>query len=341
VINLDDTGPVYNNGVIAIWAAATFKHFKVVANNSPATLFGMAPYNNPTTLINYAGGFHVSDITYVGGPGAGYFALISAGITSGLIDNCRITGGAGNAELIFARGPTDAWQTNNTLGGANNIFIEDCTIAGSGYVCDANSNSRLVVRNNTVTGNIKVDGHGVASNSPARSYRNMEVYSNYWTSTIDAWPAIELRGGVNMVFNNKTDYAGTNGAWFFLTDYGYLDAWPNFAYVLQVPPDFYPATDQIGVGKDPKVAGSEPTYVWGNKRNGSVWPRTYKSNGDYTIQTDGAGYPIGSTTIHTTALPLDYYPFNGIAIAGDSHRYYIVSTALSGSTSITIQSPGL
>jgi hypothetical protein len=51
---------------------------------------------------------------------------------------------------------------------------------------------------------------------------------------------------------------------------------PNFGNVYQTP-TYYPIKDQIGVGKDPKVAGSEPTYVWGNKRSTNPWQREFKS----------------------------------------------------------------
>jgi hypothetical protein len=132
----------------------------------------------------------------------------------------------------------------------------------------------MVVRNCTITGAIKVDGHGLASNgSPARGVRNMEVYNNTWTYSSPFWAAIELRGGTNMVFNNTS--AVSNG-WFFLTDYGYLATWPNFGNVYQTPVN-YPITDQIGVSKDPKTAAGEPNYVWGNRAAGSVWPRQTKA----------------------------------------------------------------
>ena len=271
VIRLHDGGPTLTRGVIALWSTITLSDLKIIgAPTRPVTAITSYPYNNTNPGgINYTGGFRVTNVTYEGG-GAAHFVYFQ-GITSGLIDNCRITGNVGNAELIFGRGPTNAWQTNNTIGTEHNLFVEDCTFNGSGYVNDANSNARMVVRYNTITGRIKVDGHGVASNTPARSYRNMEVYGNTWTSTALAWAAIELRGGTFMVFNNQAAYP----AWFFLTDYGYLTTWPNFGNQLQTPVN-YPVTDQVGVGKDPKRAASEPAYLWNNRAAGSVWPRQLK-----------------------------------------------------------------
>ena len=273
VIRLHDGGPTYTRGVIALWSAATIADLKIAgAATRPVTAITSYGYNNTAAGgINYSGGFRVTNVTYEGTTAAGHFIYFGDSITSGVIDNCRLTGRAGNAELIFGRGPTNAWQINHTLGTAQNIFVEDCTFNGAGYVNDANSNARMVVRYNTITGPIKVDGHGVASNTPSRSYRNMEVYGNTWTSTALAWAAIEMRGGTFMVFNNSSTYT----AWFFLTEYGYLATWPNFGNQFQTPVN-YPIKDQVGVGKDPKVAGSEPAYLWNNRAGGTVWPRQLK-----------------------------------------------------------------
>jgi hypothetical protein len=250
-----------SNGVINLLSNITFADVKILGPNS----------GSPAAFGGYGGGFRITNVTYAGGTAGAYFLQVTV---SGLIDNCRITGGSGNSELIFMRGPGNAWQLNNTLGTSNNVFVEDCVFNGTGYVCDANSNAYITVRFCTITGTIKVDGHGVASNTPARSVRNMEVYYNTWTSSdAGGWPAIEMRGGVCRIFNNTN--TGTRGA-FFLTDYGYLSTWPNFGNVYQTP-TYYPIKDQIGVGKDPKVAGSEPTYVWGNKRSANPWQREFKA----------------------------------------------------------------
>jgi hypothetical protein len=227
VITLDDTGPRFaSGGVVALWAAATFKHMKIIGSPvNRVTAFNVSTYGS------FNGGFRISDITYVGGSGSdagAYFVYSDAGVLNGLIDNCRIQGNVDACELIFVRGPTNAWQSANTLGGANNIFVEDCTFSNTGYVCDANSNAHMVVRYCTISGQNKVDGHGVASNSPPRSVRNIEVYGNTWTLTGPGnWPNIELRGGTAMVFNNSSQ-----AGWAFLTDYAYNAAppWPNFGY---------------------------------------------------------------------------------------------------------------
>jgi hypothetical protein len=94
----------------------------------------------------------------------------------------------------------------------------------------------------------------------------MEVYNNVWTSAALYYPAIELRGGTGYVFDNAVPNIPAweaKSVWFFLTDYGYHAQWPNFGMSFQTPLD-YPIADQIGVGQDPKVAGSEPMYLWNN-----------------------------------------------------------------------------
>jgi hypothetical protein len=293
LIRLHERAPVGTRGVIALWSASTLADVKIIGSSvSPTTAITSYGYNNTAPGGGlYTGGFRITNVTFDTNSGAGYFLYFHENLNWGLIDNCRITGRAGNAELIFGRGPNIAWQQDNTLGGDKNVFVEDCTFNGNGYVNDANSNARMVVRYNTINGAIKVDGHGVASNTPARSYRNMEVYGNTWTLVAQAWTAIELRGGTFMVFNNQ---AASNG-WFFLTDYGYLSTWPNFGSQFQTPIN-YPITDQVGVGKDPKVAASEPAYLWNNRAAGAVWPRTPKNvaGGAITLYRTQTGDPNAS-----------------------------------------------
>lgn len=281
VITIDESGPTYTQGVLNLWSTVTLSNMKFIgAQTRPVSPFTTQPYDNrngqaggcATGGILYTGGARITNVTYESRGGAGYF-LYGGGVESFLIDNCRFSATAGNTELIFVRGPSNAWNLDTTLGGPNNIFVEDCTFAGNGYVNDANSNSRMVIRNCTITGPIKVDGHGVASNTPAESVRNMEVYNNRWTYASPFWVAIEARGGVNMIFNNQS---AVNNGRFFLTDYGYLAQWPNFGNQFQTPVN-YPIKGQIGVSKNPRVAGGEPSYVWGNRVGNAVWIRTYKT----------------------------------------------------------------
>jgi hypothetical protein len=255
IINLSETGGQYTNGTIRINAVATVKSMTINgANTAPVCAFSTASKN----------GWRITDIDYNGGTKDAYF--VYAGKVYGVIDNNDITGNVGNAELIFARGPDNSWQTAHSIGGADNVFIENNTFNGKGYVCDINANGRAVIRYNTITGNMKIDGHGVASNTPPRGVRHMEIYNNNWTSPEANITAMEIRGGGGRIFNNTVK---SSSARFHLTDYGYLSAvWGNFGKVCKCPSD-YPVIDQIGMGMD--SGPREPMYLWNNSKGGVLW----------------------------------------------------------------------
>lgn len=244
-IVISETSGTFGSGCISITGGGVLKSLTITG----ASASSKTPISASTTS-----GWRVTDVKY-DQIGSSYFTYV--GNVYGLIDNCTINSNAGTSELIFARGPTDSWQTVDSLGGGNNVFVEDCTFNGPGYVCDANSNARVVVRFCTINGNMKVDGHGLASNTPARGVRHMEVYNNYWTSTSGFWPAIEMRGGSGHVFNNTSDMS-LGSAWFQLREYGSTATWPNFNNTYQTP-DNYPVGDQVGCGKD--IEGAAVTSV--------------------------------------------------------------------------------
>ncbi|HET7535898.1 MAG TPA: hypothetical protein VFJ90_05550 [Candidatus Didemnitutus sp.] len=302
-IPLATTGPTYGNGTISIEAAATVKSFGV---NQSGTA------NTTVFSAVVADGWRITDILYNSGAVRGYFVFAE---TYGLIDSCTINGGGGTDELIFARGHTDSWQTPSSMGTGNAIFIEDCTFNNDGYVCDMNSNARGVIRFCTINGNMKVDGHGVASNTPARSVRHMEVYDNDWKIGPGAYyTAMEIRGGTGMIFDNVADNASSSH-WFFLTDYGYLNIWPNFNNLYQTPAN-YPIKDQIGVGMDPKAAASEPMYVFNNLKAGSLWLRELKD-------VPAAASTAYGSTFYETDL-----------IAADRDFFWQTSTSFNGSSGV-------
>jgi hypothetical protein len=254
-----DSQDYYGNGVITFAAPATVKNLHITATNSAATAFACG-----------ANGWRISGVLCDAAGGA-YFVQTTG---YGLIDRCTFVGYGGSDEMIFCRGPGDSWQTADTLGTTKAVVVEDCLFAGSGYVCDANANARMVVRFCTITGPIKIDGHGKASDTPARGVRQMEVYGNLWTNTKHYWTTVELRGGTGMVFANQV--ANDTDTWFILIEYGSIALWPNFAKVYQTP-THYPVDDQIGVGRDPKAAGSDPMYLWNNTGgSGRILPITWK-----------------------------------------------------------------
>jgi hypothetical protein len=167
----------------------------------------------------------------------------------GLIDHCDITAYDGQTELIYSRGLLDAWDSPSGAGDANAIYIENNTfrgpLSGPGYVCDANANGKMVVRFNTIVGPMKIDGHGLSSNTPYQSCRRIEAYCNTFLYTGTGWTAFELRGGSNYVFRNTGAHA-SNGA-FLMRDYGCVNLNGQFGNVYQTPLN-YPIGYQIGTG---------------------------------------------------------------------------------------------
>jgi hypothetical protein len=257
-------GPGGTNGVIRI-AGGTGT---VVRNFSIIPAQNVSPFS-----ISGASGSRISQINYnpQGASVVAYFAYY--GGVYGTIDNCVITGGAGNNELVFTRGPADSWQTPNSMGTDQTVLIEDTIFGGQGYVCDANSNARMCVRYCDILGNMKVDGHGKASNTPPRGVRQFECYRNHW-SDLWGWYILcsEMRGGTGVFFDNTADHP--LGAAAYFEDYGYQSIWPNLGNVFMTPKN-YPIPDQVGNGMD--GGPREPFYAWNNFVNGKPWARSLKT----------------------------------------------------------------
>lgn len=113
----------------------------------------------------------------------------------------------------------------------------------------------------------------------------MEVYGNLWTGVAGFWTAIHMRGGTGMVFGNVSDNVGGTGVkhpFLVFDEYGSLNTWGNFLSTFQTPTN-YPINDQIGVGMDPKVGGSEPFYIWNNFRGGEDWGMQWSNIPDGAI----------------------------------------------------------
>ena len=117
--------------------------------------------------------------------------------------------------------------------------------------------------------------------------------------------------------------------------------WPNFGNVIQTPFN-YPVDDQIGVGADPKVAGSAPMYLWKNtsSKGSNDWPLAWKNVGNWTLNTETNGTPLGSTNIHIKALGWAYTANNYVSFSGDTNRYLLYANLAGTSTNLIIY-PGL
>jgi len=196
----------------------------------------------------------------------GYFLYVGNSAPYGLVDNNTIIGRHGTNELIFANGPTDSWQPANSIGGADNLFVENNTFSRRGYVCDINNNGRAVFRYNTISGSNKIDFHGRASNS-VRGARHGEIYNNLFTKAAGGNTAIEFRGGGGRIYGNVSYNTDTD---FYLTDYCYTSAaFSGCGGVCKCPTADYPVQDQIGNGKDGEAR--EPLYLWNNSEGGVLW----------------------------------------------------------------------
>lgn len=285
-----------------------------------------------------ADGWRITDIDYNGGNIAGYFMYAS---TYGLVDNNDIEGDHGSAELIYMRGPTDSWQTVSSIGGADNVFIENNTFGGTGYVSDANSNARMVVRYNTITGRMKVDGHGLASNTPAQGVRHMEIYNNHWTdvTTGGSWNAIEFRGGTGRIFNNDIDSTTSTGLGAIaLRDYCFTsNGYPNCESYPNYPcyPADYPIKNQVGRGYLTAEDDLDPAYIWNNTKPVYDFSDLYAS---------GAQTYCSDPTLQMKTFieeDRDYYESATKPAAMDSYTIYTCPHPLAGSGSCDSEVAGV
>jgi hypothetical protein len=312
IIQVSSTAGTYSNAVIRILGGGTVRDMTIRgASGGKSAIATTGP-----------SGWRITAITYVGVAGEAYFCY--GGNNYGLIDTCTITGGGGSSELIFTRGPTNSWQTPSSLGTVDAVYVEDCIFDGPGYVSDFNSNARGVVRFCTIKGNMKVDGHGVATNTPARGVRHMEVYQNRWTLALNYWTPIELRGGTGHVFDNQVTQAQGPYAWFKIREYGALGKYPVFNSVIQTPVN-YPILDQIGTGQDPRVGGSEPMYLWNN---------TDRSGGDWVLSQDNI--PAEGISLYRvqTGDPNATYTINDIIRKDRDYFRQIVGAPFNGSSGV-------
>jgi len=198
-------------------------------------------------------------------------------------------------QLKATHGVMDAsWSTNSTMGtddvnGANNFYIEDCDFHAKKQVCDADDNSRVVIRH-CVWDNSQFANHGADTSNIGT--RHCEIYDNELifdvfpgncATEIDLQHAIWIRGGTGIITDNvlpriESMCAGTKQN----ISFSVLNTRRNSgAYCCWVG---YPAPHQVGQGYGPGAVFrdwigcqgqsadyyiyAEPIYVWNNAGTG-------------------------------------------------------------------------
>jgi hypothetical protein len=324
-------------GTARLFSGSVLKDFRMIGGANPC--FGVS---------TGAQGWRISGITYTStADNSSFLRSEGSAATYGLIDNCDITGPGGESELIYVRGPVDAWDNPSTMGTDQAVYIEDCIFRGQGYVCDFNANGKGVVRGCTLYGPIKIDAHGLATNSPAKSCRHIEFYDNYWDIGNQFARIVDIRGGTCMAFDNRcrVTLTGSGNLSLVLTDYVHANSAPfeNFDYIWRTPLD-YPTWMQIGRGQfaipgDRASGTSEPAYLWSNRRGGALWAC---SNGAVyagrTFTTNAALYAVGATQLTFTGSSA-IRAGNYISISGQPIPYLVTIGRSSTSAPITISPP--
>lgn len=96
------------------------------------------------------------------------------------------------------------WRDDLQPGGPDAVFIEDCELIGSRHAVASNAGAVYVFRHNHVHQNAKtqaIDAHGPGYGSP-RGTQWVEIYENLVENPRQDAPAMMLRGGGGVVFNN-------------------------------------------------------------------------------------------------------------------------------------------
>ncbi len=290
------------------------------------------------TVIPDANSFRIHDNKF---NLTGRAMVIYVGEVYGLIDNnsFNLTSGAVSSEVIFARGPTDSWMTPDSMGGAENLFVEDNKFiltgvqdTGATKAIDCNANSRVVFRYNNVT-NMDFDAHGLWSNTPAHSVRHYEVYNNHFyvypgDGTVTMWRMMSLRGGTGRVFDNtftgKVRWAPDKYPGIRLIEYcDAQNSMPSGNCTNFVCPSDYPMIEQVGRGMN---NSSDPLYLWNNTRNG-VQIGAHLANWPSKAAIDYCGPFVASDIIKKNR---DYYVSNSKPAALADYRPYTYPHPLRG-----------
>jgi hypothetical protein len=176
------------------------------------------------------------------------------------------------------RGATAVWNSPNTMGTANAVYVEDSTYSGTGYMNENDGAAQSVFRFNTINSNAYLDAHMIETSTDAsgvyHASRQIEGYDNTWPSqSYGYFNAINISGGTGMIFDNIVANDGGSNAFFArVEEYGAHagPAYPPGTTTQFTTPSMKPIADQVGMGPYPQTAGAEPLYYFNNKHSGGT-----------------------------------------------------------------------
>ena len=127
---------------------------------------------------------------------------------TGVIDHCRMIeifkpaiNNLGYGVAVYG---INEWDDDLQPGGPDAVFIEDCVMVGNRHAVASNAGAVYVFRHNHIYENAKtqpIDSHGPGYGSP-RGTQWVEIYENLVERPRENAPAMLIRGGGGVIFNN-------------------------------------------------------------------------------------------------------------------------------------------
>lgn len=137
----------------------------------------------------------------------------------GVIDNCTFD----NGRILVMAGQGDrSWKEPSALGGAEAVYVEDCTFTETNGLTnsaiDSSQGGRYVFRHNTVS-DIYLLAHSLQNGNSswfARGTKKWEIYENTIGTSYVGYPhsiAITVLAGTGVIFNNTVTSGGAADPW--------------------------------------------------------------------------------------------------------------------------------
>ena len=308
--------------------------------NMTANGYGIRIANNTHTPVGgtYSAGWRLDHLTITANNLTSVRAIIVFGLTYGLLDHVIYSSNYNTSQFLTHYAYTNdnseadgqpfnqgaiSWGLNHSLGDANAIYVEDCSVTATGtmgWAADVWYGGEVVFRYSTLTKQ-QISTHG--ARGTARGGKRMEVYGNSMTAGNDS-RVVWWRSGTGVVFDNTlgsessisvdnqrtccnmstrcdgnaTDYDGNTAG-----EYG------------------WPCLDQAGRGYGaPKSQTSVPIYAWNNNAGAKT----------ITLGTDQVDDYCGTGNLcQTTSPPLFT---THIKTTGSEHTGGVVDYVNNGTT---------